>query len=74
MKIKNVKLAVAMAALMLFALQVLAVDTTPAIVPPIIFQSGPVKGATYNPGDYMQIEGCDQMGWNQYNALNDLPW
>jgi hypothetical protein len=51
-----------------------SLDTTPAIVPPIIFQSGPVKGATYNPGDYMQIEGCDQMGWNQYNALNDLPW
>ncbi len=47
---------------------------TPPIVPPITFQSGPLAGQTYQPGQFMQIEGYDQLGWNQFNALADLPW
>jgi hypothetical protein len=51
-----------------------SLNNTPQIVPSIVFQSGPVKGQGYQPGQYMQIEGYDQLRFNQYNALSDLPW
>ncbi|MGH7990902.1 MAG: hypothetical protein ACREDS_12030, partial [Limisphaerales bacterium] len=44
-------------------------DITPAISPPMS-----LNGVIYHVGDYMQYEGYIQMGWNQYNAPNDLPW
>lgn len=44
-------------------------DSTPAISPPIS-----LNGAIYHVGDYMQYSGYDQIRWNEYNALNDLPW
>lgn len=36
-----------------------SLDNTPYITPPIVFQSGPLKGQGYQPGDDMQIEGYD---------------
>jgi hypothetical protein len=51
-----------------------SLNNTPQIVPSLVFQSGPVKGQGYQPGQYMQIEGYDQLRFNQYNALSDLPW
>ncbi len=51
-----------------------SLNITPPIVPPIVFQSGQLKGQSYQPGQYMQIEGFDQLKFNQYNALSDLPW
>jgi hypothetical protein len=47
---------------------------TPAIEPPIVFTSGPLKGQGYQPGDDMQIEGYEDIGFDQYNDLTDLPW
>jgi hypothetical protein len=51
-----------------------AIDNTPSVVPPMRYSGGPLQGQVYNLGDSMQIEGYDQMHWNQYNAYSDLPW
>ncbi len=51
-----------------------SLDETPYITPPIIFTSGPLKGQGYQPGQYMQIEGYEQLGFDEYNDLTDLPW
>ena len=47
---------------------------TPYITPPIVFTSGPLKGQGYQPGDDIQVEGYEDLGFNQYNNLTDLPW
>jgi hypothetical protein len=51
-----------------------AKNHTPPPDPTMHYTSGPLKGGVYVLGTYMQIEGYDQMRWNQYNAYNDVPW
>lgn len=51
-----------------------SLDETPYITPPIVFPSGPLKGQGYQPGQYMQIEGYEQLGFDSYNDVTGLPW
>ncbi len=48
-----------------------AVDNTPD--ENMHYEDGPLDGQHYAPGDALQIEGYDELKWNEYNGYGEIP-